>query len=235
MKDPSEAHQMSWQELLWCWLSGNYDRIEVGANTRAAEDALGLGRSTYAYVGYSHPEFGAYVVSFSQRSDSAAGHALVSPFDTGGLHHGRIPTQKPQSAAELQALVARNSFPLENDASDRMQEWLDQAFQDASDYALGERPSTAFDPIVDVARAQDARAWAWEGRLDSIAYGSAPILADGLYMAPGQLVRYIDWTRLNSHLFEGDLQSHLSYVRTIYRESENPVLDLTQRLKGALR
>jgi hypothetical protein len=49
--------------------------------TQANEDALGIPRSVYAYLGKTVPHFGN--VAFALRLDALAGD--VSPFDTGGL------------------------------------------------------------------------------------------------------------------------------------------------------
>jgi hypothetical protein len=86
--------------------------------TRLAEDILGLGRSSYFFVGRACLDFGDVALAFTPKCEE--GHTgSATPFDTGGLINGRIQGNLPDpgnarcdfgSSATIQLSLWRTAF-----------------------------------------------------------------------------------------------------------------------------
>lgn len=207
---------MSWMELCFRNIVGKLGAVVPGDNTRAAEEACGLGASNYYYVGTVHPRFSARVLVFDSYEPDACRARLV-PFDTGGLFHGHFHVAPTLSYSEGLAL-ARN---VQNDVSAGeaiMDDWLAQAYDDPGEYVRQERPRVPCLKEVPVTRDTNTGAWTWEARIPRVDYQSPPLGICALVWGPGDRLHYADWFVESGLLGSREALEHMRIVETASRD-----------------
>lgn len=131
--------------------------------TRESEAALGLGDSLYFFVGRACQDFGQVVLAYhSAWSESAPGS--ITPFDTGGIHWGKIHAEGLHDADARRSYVELLRSPLLGWCV-RFGEFIADHFASAASYVSGAR-ALVDDPsrrLLDLRN--QWRAWTWEVQL----------------------------------------------------------------------
>lgn len=145
-----------------------------------AECGLHLRECVYLYVGRCQPEFSDSAICYV---DPDSCDADVSPFDTGGIWFGDIPTDPAiDGADDARAFLSRYTY--KHDAYlAQFRAWVDECYDAPADYIAGEKPSRPHAETIDLEATCDARAWTWEMRIPKIEFPSVSLEPVALCMA----------------------------------------------------
>ncbi len=159
----SKKSSGDWQRIVMHRFLEDYSRMTSSDSTEQAEFGLGFPPSSYWYVGRVHNLYGRVLMAWSSRSDQFAG-ALVTPFDTGGLWHGKIEAEPSLTSEEARQKFVRESSINTQLAHDLFFDWLDDGFSECYEYVGGLGPPMAL--LDDRLKPSENNpfSWSWEVR-----------------------------------------------------------------------
>lgn len=216
----------SWQELLWCRLTGNLAATRSSNTTTEAERDLGLIPHVYYYVHAPHPRFSESLIGFFGQSPAAVDVASVTPFDSGGMVVPKpqpyIPIDAPDSIPRRISTVHRLTM-LGNAYEGLLSPWVSMAHDSEASYSLGQRPRVSFASEVLIEQTEDPSAWLWEGKIPARDYDQPPMRPVFLFMKPGHKSRYFNWLDTNPRMPRDALARHYELVEVIAQEDNDPM------------
>ena len=194
MKRVSSKPRMSWQEILFKRLEGEFDKIPTGVSTGRAEDGLELGRCTCFCVGRCDPGYSNVAVRYI-----AAGDYRVAPFDTGGLWDDKYPVDL-SPGCDKRSLVESTSFDGLQYVSP-FQCWVAAVYDHDRGYVDGVPPGRHYLPEI-LYHDADPRSWTWEVRLRRDADSSSLPTIVAVCLSSQDRDLYVRWVRnLSSESF----------------------------------
>lgn len=211
---------MTWQAVLHYRLTAQYSHLGSRGKTAETESTLGWPHYVYFFVGRPHPDYGASVGLHEGPADMA-GEWAVTPFDTGGMVHGRVVTHDALSAEEKSALIETWSR-IEVTYEPEMDAWVSEAFDEPSGYVYAVRPSHHLVDEIDLPKNTD-HSWTWEGRLLARDYLMHPVAPLVVFLSNGRRKQYFEWVRSKRLVPQGELAAYMKRLGEVIRETPSPV------------
>ncbi|VXB34233.1 hypothetical protein AERO9AM_11044 [Aeromicrobium sp. 9AM] len=119
--------------------------------------------------------------------------------------------------------LAKNSYAVPKHAT-VFDEWIAMAFDEASDYVKGERPTCGAVSEIDIHNDEcDARSWLWEARVPRADYSVPPLLPKRVIFKRSQKELYLDWVVSEKVLGYAEAVEHIALVESMADESDIPV------------
>lgn len=211
---------MDWQLVLHYRLTSQFDRIPAQPNTTVAEDTLGWAHQAYFFVGRPHPYYSSSITLFDHpKPDDVAW--FVTPFDTGGLIHGKVITDPELDEAQRVQLIEKWSWG-NDDYLVEYDRWVEASFTAADEYIRTGIPSTHLVGEIDLPRNSDF-SWTWEGRFPAIRYADGEIHPYRVLLSSGRRRQYFEYLRQHSILRADDLAAYMRWAGSVILENSSPV------------
>ncbi len=220
MPDSVADATLTWQAVLYFRLTAQYAQLGSRARTTEAEAAISWPHFVYFYVGRPHPDYGATVALHVRPGDDFADWA-VTPFDTGGLVHGRVLTHNEMTAKEKVALIDRWTRTDLGYVTE-MDDWIGAAFEDYAGYVRTARPAHHLVEEIDLPRNSD-HSWTWEGRLAALDYSEHPVAPLIIYVSEGRRKHFFEWVRAQRLVSQDKLADYMRWLAEVVHDSVSPV------------
>jgi len=227
MRELEDGQEIRWSRSMHRRLTLDFDSMGQGERTREAEDGLGLGENAYFYVERSSPAFGDCVILY--RADGLPDeHALVSPFDTGGLWHGEAYRGEMLTPEDKRALVQEYSFALSG-YEEHFVAWVDECYSSIGEYRQGIEPTRHAVEGYAVPDSDD-RQWTWEVRLRKRRGIYTHLAVERGYLMDGRRATYVSWMREEKILTGEQRRKYLQWLAEHVTDVGTPVVAMRTHL-----
>ena len=192
-----------WRESMTGIIRGNWSRRKRSARTEAAEAGFGiLGTPHYFYAMRTERAFGVAVFFFRETRGTEWPEGIdgATPFDSGGLWHGKVRTSPPADRAGIREIFRIHREPLAS-WTPAFYEYVAANHSSISEYIEGAPPSTGTDPIVP-GLPNSSRAWTWEVRIPNSWMNVGVELLHG-FLSEDDRQMYLNWLWDDSGLDDG--------------------------------
>ena len=191
---------MHWCELMTDVILKKWSSWNPSRGTQQAEDGLGIeGTPRYFYAVRTERAFGLVVFFFREVYNVAwPGDAYgATPFDSGGLWHGKICTDPPSDATSRNTIFRDHQEPLIS-WRQAFKEYIASNYGSMKEYIMGNPPGTGSSPIIP-GRPNFPRAWTWEVRTPRDLTNRHVELLGG-FLSEQDRSTYLDWLWRDSYL-----------------------------------
>ena len=216
----SDESPMDWQLVLHYRLTAQFDRIPARDNTRAAESTLGWEHQAYFFVGRPHPYYSSSITLFEHPGNADVAW-FVTPFDTGGLIHGKVVTTPDLDEGERARLIEKWSWTTD-DYLEKYHAWVDASFDAADGYIRTSVPTAHLVAEIDLDKNTDF-SWTWEGRLPAAPYASEQVQAFRVVLSSGRRRQYFEYLRQKTILRTEQQAAYMKWASEVIVEDSSPV------------
>ncbi|KQZ23776.1 hypothetical protein [Microbacterium sp. Root553] len=216
----SDESPMDWQLVLHYRLTSQFDRIPAQPNTAVAEDAMRWGHQAYFFVGRPHPYYSSSITLFEHPHPEDVAW-FVTPFDTGGLIHGKVVTAPELDAAQRVELIEKWSWHDDGYLAD-YDRWVDASFGAAEEYVRAGVPTMHLVEEIDLSQNTDF-SWTWEGRFPATRYTDGEIHPFRVLLSSGRRRQYFEYLRQNSILRADERAAYMRWAGSLIQEDVSPV------------
>lgn len=226
-----------WQERVYAALVNRFSDGISHPRTTEAESGLDIRPSVYWYVMRSSQHFGFIVFVWHESAGVkwTASDGAVTPFDTGGLWHGRISTVVPLTDVQKRDLVVRVSTALP-DWRDSFERFLAENYDRPDEYVNGLPPRKGVPEIRYDGNNRDP-AWTWEARVRKDACAGQWQIA-AVYWTEEDRLAFAEWLTRRDDLDELEvvhLLRRLAEMSTTTPPDELPSATVQRHLSGVAR
>jgi hypothetical protein len=212
---PETARGSDWQERLYHRLTATAEQART--NTNISEVGLGLPPCAYMFAHTTMPCYGSHVVVYQT---PRANDFQSSPFDTGGVFHGRLPGTCLLTDEQKCELVAVHTWA-GRDILAEFTTWGQASFAASDAYTRGEPPTQGpRAPQVAATPPIDRHSWTWEGRLPLEDVAELPERIVWIVVDSDTLKLYQDWVSNWAGLDEDQQQEQLNLLARCHVSSD---------------
>ena len=189
-----------WRESITGIIRKSWSSRQRSQRTRQAEAGLGIhGAPHYFYAMRTERAFGVAVFFFreTQSTEWPEGIDGATPFDSGGLWHGKVRTSPPADHPGIREIFRTLREPLAS-WTPAFDEYIAANYRSVNEYIEGARPSTGTAPIIP-GPPNSSRAWTWEVRIPNARMSSGAELLHG-FLSEDDRQTYLNWLWDESNL-----------------------------------
>ncbi len=200
--------------------------------TIVAEVGLGIvGTPYYFYAMRTHRDFGfvVFILKQADNLDEIVPRMGATPFDTGGLWHGRVQTSPKLSSPGRRELFRRNDFALHLWSS-AFARYLRDNYPSVDAYISGRPPRHAVKPILN-GHPNGPRAWTWEVRYPP-ALAAQHLEVANAFMREDERDIYLDWLWTDSQLDDRLARSAHIWIDTKVVLCRSPSVSAEEQLRS---
>ena len=213
LPEPKAKKRLSWRESMTNIICREWFPRKPSTETEQAETSLGItGEPRYFYAMRTEHAFGFAVFFFREVFNFAWPQNTkgATPFDSGGLWHGRIATQPPASSTQRIRIFQRCQTSLPSWAQ-VFRRHVSTNYSSVEEYIRGDPPSTGTAPII-VGSPNKSRAWTWEVRVPGELMNEGVDLYRG-FLSKEDQNKYRDWLWTDSELDDSTCRSIESWMQ----------------------
>lgn len=191
---------VDWRESLTSVIRRKWSSRRPSARTQQAEDGLGIeGDPSYFYAMRTERAFGlaVFLIRDTRGPGWPEGARGATPFDSGGLWHGKVHTEPLAEPFEWKEVFQVHDEPL-SCWSRAFEKYIATNYSSMEEYIEGRPPSVGSSPIIP-GPPNTSRAWTWEVRVPNVLMNDSIELLRG-YLSEEDGTKYRDWLWTDSDL-----------------------------------
>ena len=201
---PQLGGRQAWCKLVTNVIQQSWIAVPSRPQTRKTEHQLGIAEDPlYLFAMRSEHAFGFVVFVLRMKVQSDAEITGATPFDSGGLWHGKVRARLRLTDAEKRAVFEENNIPLAR-FPDSFKRYVEVNYCAISDYIEG-RPPLRGTPPITPHHPNSSRAWTWEVRIPKgVATAWAELVCG--FITPEAMNDYSDWLSYDSAIEDAEAE-----------------------------